>query len=328
MDKKKPEDIDILQLKKKKRSATEKKKNYSPPKAALRSSNRSDSHNLINANKNKLNLNKKDGTKNPDSLGNNSFNSNWETMKSSLQKMQEMIIKQESDILEAVTGCQEPNNYHVYGKLPNGDKDYIFKFREFSSCGMRFWCPVSCRQLIMKIRLISDDEDSNANKNNDNDDDYNEEEFNNSLIYIEKSCKCPCFNCVRPEMKVFISGSNTLLGRIEEAFSCCDPIFRIYDNNGKIIYHIESDCCQCGFMCRNNCFGKTDECVFFIYNSEKKENPIGEISKKAAASLLSIADNYSVIFPKNANFEQKILLSIAGVMIDYQYFEKNANTVR
>ena len=65
-----------------------------------------------------MNLNKKDGTKSPDSLGNNSFNSNWETMKSSLQKMQEMIIKQESDILEAVTGCQEPNNYHVYGKLP------------------------------------------------------------------------------------------------------------------------------------------------------------------------------------------------------------------
>ena len=63
---------------------------------------------------------------------------------------------------------------------------------------------------------------------------------------------------------------------------------------------------------------------FFIYRENDKSNAIGEIDKKAASSLLSIADNYSIVFPKNATIEEKILLMISAVMIDYQYFEKNA----
>ena len=118
------------------------------------------------------------------------------------------------------------------------------------------------------------------------------------------------------------------MGSIEEAFSCCDPIFNIYDKDGKLIFYIDSNCCQCGFMCRNNCLGKTDECVFFIYDIQNKASPIGEISKKGAASQLSIADNYSVLFPKNSTIEEKMLLTIAATMIDYQYFENNTNTVK
>jgi len=318
MDEGKPNDVDILKIKKKKRGGTEKKKAI-PSKITQKSNIGSDINNLLSQKKSSLNLNKNDV--NIDISNNSKEITNWGPMKSSLEKMQEMIIKQESDILEAVTGCQEPNNYHVYGRLPNGEKSYIFRCREFSSCGMRFWCPVSCRELIMKIKLAFDENEADNNEDND-------EEFNNSLLYIEKKFKCPCCNCIRPEMRVFISETNALLGTIEEGFSVCDPIFHVYDKNGKLIYYIETDCCQCGFMYRNNCLGKTDECVFFIYDIENKTNPIGEICKKAATSQLSIADNYSVIFPKNANVEEKILLTITGVMIDYQYFENNTNTVK
>ena len=322
MDKNIPNDIDVIKIKKKKRSASEKRKKTSS-KMAQKNFQKLDNNDISSGNKLNLNLNKT--RKSQDiKLNNNKENTqieSLETIRSSLDKIQEMIIKQESDILEAVTGCQEPNNYHIYGKLQNGEKYYIFKFKEFSSCGMRFWCPVSCRELIMKIKIAYDE------KENENDND-NDEEFNNSFLYIEKKFKCPCCNCIRPEMRVFITETNTLLGTIEEGFSCCDPIFNVYDKDGKVIYNIETDCCQCGFMCRNNCWGKTDECVFFIYDVENKSNPIGEISKKAASSQLSIADNYSVIFPKNATLEQKILLTVAGVMIDYQYFENNTNTVK
>lgn len=311
-------DIEILKINKKKKSSTEKKKKTTP-KVPKKVNTKSDTNNI--SSENKLNLkNKKINQKNDIPL-NNSKISILEPLRKSMEKIQEMIIKQESDILEAVTGCQEPNNYHIYGKLANGEKYYIFKFKEFSSCGMRFWCPVSCRELTMKIKLVID-ESENENE------DENDEEFKNSFIYIEKKFKCPCFDCIRPEMKVFLSETNTLLGTIEEAFSCCDPIFKIYDKDGKCLFYIDSNCCQCGFMCRNNCLGKTDECVFFIYDTEDKGNAIGEICKKGAASQLSIADNYSVIFPKNASIEDKILLTIAGVMIDYQYFENNTNTVK
>ena len=288
-------------------------------------SNRSDLNNLVGKNNHNLNIG------NTKMAKNNQINyqetENWSLMKSSLEQIQEVIIKQESDVLEAVTGCQEPNNYHIYGRLPNGEKFYIFKCKEFSSCPMRCFCPVSCRELIMKIKLSSEEKENQSENNND-EENTNEEEFNDSLIYIDKKYKCPFFNCIRPEMRVYIAGTKSLIGTIEEGFSCCDPIFNIYDKHGKIMFRINTDCCQCGFMCRNNCLGKTDECIFFIYKGDNEVNPIGEINKKAAASQLSIADNYYVLFPKNSTVEEKLLLSITGMMIDYQYFENNTNTVK
>ena len=238
-----------------------------------------------------------------------------ESLKLSLENINEMVIKQEADILEAVTGCQEPNIYRVYGRLPNGDKLHFFKCKEFSSCGMRYFCPVNCREFTMKIKISFDE--------NENDED---EDFENSIINIEKNCKCPFLCLVRPDMNIIITEKNTKLGRIEQAFSCCDPIFYIYDKNDKEIFYIEADCCQCGLMCRNNFMGKTDEAHFFIYKIGDSAKPVGNICKKAAKSMFSIADNYSVILPEKANIEEKILLTVAGIMIDYQYFEKNTKS--
>ena len=309
-------DIEIVKVKKKNKSGTEKKKKIvSKANPDISKKLEINNDNILSENKTNLHLNKTQKKNDMDLTGPKM--TIFESFSPYLNQMEEMIIRQESDILEAVTGCQEPNNYHIYGKLPNGEKYYIFKFREYSSCGMRFWCPVSCRELVMKMKLALDD------KENEND-----EEFNNSFLYVEKKFKCPCGTCVRPEMRVFYTENNQLLGSIEEAFSCCDPIFNIYDKDGKLIFHIDTDCCQCGFMCRNNYCGKTDECVFFIYDNLNKANAIGEISKKGATSYLSIADNYSVIFPKTATLEEKILLTITGVMIDYQYFENNTNVVK
>ena len=325
MDEDNQSDPKILKIKKKKKGKSEKKKGI-PSKLPPNESNRSDSNNLMGKGNSHFNINKAKMDQN--NQINYQDTENWNTMKSSLEQIQEVIIKQESDILEAVTGCQEPNNYHIYGRLPNGEKCYIFRCKEFSSCAMRCFCPVSCRELVMKIKL-SFDENENQNESSNNDESSNNEEaFKDCLIYIDKKYKCPFFNCIRPEMRVFMAGTKSLIGTIEEGFSCCDPIFNIYDKDGKIVYSINTDCCQCGFMCRNNCLGKTDECIFFIYKGENPESPIGEINKKAAASQLSIADNYSVLFPKNATVEQKLLLSIAGMMIDYQYFENNTNTVK
>ena len=127
-------------------------------------------------------------------------------------------------------------------------------------------------------------------------------------------------------MKVILCENNIKLGTIVQNFSFCDPVFSIYNKDDKEIFYIEADCLQCGLMCRNNFMGKTDEAHFYIYNMDDRSNPVGDICKKAAKSLYSIADNYSVIFPNKATFEEKILLTITGIMIDYQFFEKNTNS--
>ena len=247
----------------------------------------------------------------------NSSSNSLESLKATLEDISEMVIKQEADILEAVTGCQEPNNYQAYGKLPNGDKIFVFKCREFSSCGGRYFCPVSCRDFTMRIKLSFEE-----NKNENEED----EVYEKRIIDINKDCKCPFLCCVRPDMKVILAENNNILGRIELKFSCCDPVFSIYDQNNKEIFYIEADCCQCGLMCRNNFMGKTDEAHFFIYKNEDRTNPAGDICKKAAKSMFSIADNYSVVFPQKAKSEEKILLTMAGIMIDYQYFENNTGS--
>jgi hypothetical protein len=169
----------------------------------------------------------------------------------------------------------------------------------------------------MKIQSVSEEEEK---------DNVDDEEFDNPLITINKNCRCPCLCCIRPCMNVILVNGGIQIGIIKQSFSVLDPIFTIYDKNETPIYYLEADCCQCGFLCRNNFMGKTDDAHFFIYNYNEKGNPVGDICKKAAKSMFSIADDYSVVLPTKASFEDKLLLMIAGIMIDYQYFEMNTDS--
>lgn len=232
-----------------------------------------------------------------------------------LENVIEVIINQESDILEAITGCQKPNNYHIYGKDKNGELTYLFKCREYSGCCMRFFCPVDCREFEMKIKPDESEEEADDN-------------YEDSYLYIEKPLRCPCLCFARPVMNVTFCSDNAILGKIKSVFSCCDPQFEVYNNKDECLFFISADCCQCGLLCRNNFLGKTDEAHFFIYEPQQTYNPIGDICKKAAESLFSIADNYKVIMPLNANPMEKLLLIVAGIMIDYQFFEKNTNAAK
>ena len=265
--------------------------------------------------KNKINLNKPKRRKS--ALLRNSFSLNsYEYLKILLDNINEIVINQKADILEAVMGCEQPNNYHVYGRMKDGQLIYILKCREFSGCCMRCCCSVDNRQFTMKIKS------STQGENNSTDD----EEFTNSLIKIIKDCRCPCICCIRPEMNIFLTENNKKLGTIENSFSFCDPIFNIYDEKDNKIFYITAECCQSGLLCRNNFIGKTEECHFFIYKSGENSKPIGNICKKAAKSMLNIADDYSIFLPNNSTPEEKVLLTMAGIMIDYQYFERNNNT--
>ena len=235
---------------------------------------------------------------------------NYLTLKATLIDIPELIVQQESDIVEAIIGCQQPNNYHVYGRLPNGEISYLFKFREFSGCAMRILCPVNCRQFTMKMKPMA----SYENKYDNN--------FSNSILNIEKNFKIPCFCLIRPDMKVELIQDKTLLGTVEQTFSWCDPSFTVYNENNEEVKFITADCCQCGLICRNTTLGKTDDAHFNIYNPKDMSKPIGDICKKTE-SVFSIADSYSIIFPVKIPPEEKILLTIVAIMIDYQFFEKN-----
>ena len=238
---------------------------------------------------------------------------NFITLKNQLINISELIVQQESDIIGAIIKCfKMPNNYHIYGRERNGEFTYLYKLREFSGCTMRNFCPINCRGFTIKMKLVQ----SYENKNDNN--------FNNSIMKIKKNFKIPFLCLVRPDLKVTLEKEETYLGTVEKNFSLFDPCFTIYNENNQEVKYIKTDCCQCGFICRDCSLGKTEDVHFFIYNSSDKSKPIGDICKKTE-SLFSISDSYSIIYPVNIPPEEKILLSLVAVLIDYHYFENKTN---
>ena len=234
-----------------------------------------------------------------------------------LKNISELIVKQEADISEIFFSCccQQPNNYHVYSRELNGHLNYIYKLREFSGACNRFFIPVNCREFTMKMKIITD-----KKKKGDKD-------FSDSLITIQKDFKIPCLCLIRPEMVVNLAKEKTLIGRVENNFSIFDPTFTIYNEEDEVVKYIEASCCQWGYLFRNYSCGKSEDCKFLIYNSKEKNKPIGHIVKKTE-SVYSLGDNYHVVFPDKTPPEEKFLLSIVAVLIDYQYYEKNNEVIK
>lgn len=249
------------------------------------------------------------------SFGTNLALSGFTTLKGQLTNITELIIHQEPDISELFCGCQQPNNYHVYIPDLNGDLTYIYKLREFSGKCNRIFIPVNCRGFTMKAKLTH-------NKKNSSDTDYKK-----SLMKIEKDFKIPCLCLVRPEIVVEIIDEKRIIGKVVQSFSLCDPVFTVYNEEDEEIKYIEADCCQCGFVFRNWSIGKTEECQFKIYNSRENTNPIGYIVKKTE-SIYSLGDSYFINFPAKLSCEEKFLLSMVAILIDYQYYEKNNEVIK
>jgi hypothetical protein len=226
-----------------------------------------------------------------------------------------VLIRQEAQFAEQITGCESPNRYYVFSQSPQGGMKLLFKCKEYSGCCMRQCCPASSREFNMVIKHIA-----NGGMLDEN--------FSTPFVNIQKPFKCTCCCLERPEMVVTFGGTNQLCGRIKQPFSCCDPILVIHDNTGAMRYIVHGDCCQCGLCCANNFCGKLSEVDFNIYRSEDRIAPLGSIIKKRAtvSELVTSADSYQVNFPQGSTPQDKLLLIVAGLMIDYQYFEESSSS--
>ena len=227
-----------------------------------------------------------------------------------------VLIRQEAQFFEQMTGCESPNRYYVFSQSPQGGMKLLFKCKEYSECCMRNCCPAQSREFNMAIKHIA----TAANL---------DENFSAPFVNVRKPFKCTCCCLERPEMLVSYGGNNQPLGRIKQPFTCCDPMFTTYDNTGVIRNTIHADCCQCGLICKNNFCGKLSEVVFNVFGgSNVVTSPVGSIIKKVAtaAELVTSADSYQVNFPPQATPTDKMLLIVAGLMIDYQFFEETASS--
>ena len=219
-------------------------------------------------------------------------------------------IRQQPELGEMITGCETENRYHVFITLPNGMEKYLFKCKEESTCCQRNCCPSDSREFKMKIKHIP------------NVTSFNDTAFKTYFAELIKPFKCTCCCLARPIIKGEYSSNKQEFGEVKEECTCCDPLFVIL-NDKEIKYSITIDCCQCGFCCSGGC-GKLYEVVCNIRQGGKNGNIVGTIKKKLAqsiAELITDADTYVVEFPQMASPEDKFTLIMAGLFIDYRYFE-------
>ena len=162
------------------------------------------------------------------------------------------IIEQQIELLEMITGCETKNRYHVFLQNPYGQKKFLFKCKEESGCCERNCCPSDARPFLMKVKHITGQNQM-------------QEDFQKVYAEFNRAFKCTCFCLARPSMNATFAKSKVFFGKVVEPFTCCDPIFNVFDKDKAIHFRIRLDCCQCGFCCRNSCCGKLSSVTLNIY---------------------------------------------------------------
>lgn len=216
------------------------------------------------------------------------------------------LIQQDLEMFEIISGCETQNRYRVFLQTTMGLK-YAFKCIERSGCCSRVCCKNDCRGIKLDILHIN-----NA---------LGDSDLSKFFISAKKGCGCGFCCLCRPTLDINLSKDNSYLGRIREPCTCCDIKTEIYDKNLERKYLIIGNCCQYGLCC-----GSSAEKIAEIEFRIKKNGQTVGMMKKLSATMgeyISKADSYKISFPVDATAEEKMLLICAGLLIDYQNFEKN-----
>jgi hypothetical protein len=222
-----------------------------------------------------------------------------------------IFVRQKIDWTEAITGCDQPNTYQVFGINSQGEKkgDALFICQEKSNCCIRQFCSPACRPLQVQI-----------NTRDKNFEDLDNEPF----LKIDRPCACTIACLNRPEMKVTCveNGKEEFIGKIVDPFNFCNLQVNLYDTMGNCRYKIEGSCCQLGLWCKLPC--EPCQTIDFDINNQIGDK-LSTMQKKSAgclASALTDASNFSVTFPPNATKEDKALFLVACIFLDFRYFEE------
>ena len=220
-----------------------------------------------------------------------------------------LLIRQEPEFLEAISGCEQPNIYHIFGNTSMGFK-YLFKCLEISNCCSRRFCPSTQRPLDINIIHCSSYDQLGMN-------------YTSPFATMNKPFMCTICCLCRPEIDVILNSTGQAIGKIRHICTICDPTFEVYNVAGNLRFIVTASCCQCALLCPGF-LGKTSQGVFDILEGDQN---VGRITKEPAtmSELATDADTYVVNFPASADANDKLLLTGLALMIDYQYFESDAD---
>ena len=144
---------------------------------------------------------------------------------------------------------------------------------------------------------------------------------------MQKPFMCTCCCICRPEIEVRLNSTSQSIGKVKYICTMCDPTFEVYSMTGGLKYIVTADCCQCALRCPGF-ISKTSRGTFEILDASNNQR-VGQITKEPSASvseMITDADTYVVNFPPTADANDKLLLIGLTMLLDYQYFETDADT--
>ena len=218
-----------------------------------------------------------------------------------LNKLEYVNIEQQQSCIDCL--CPDCTNNEYVAVNPT-TKQRLYEFREDSHICERSCC-FSCRGFVMNIR---------------------NREGVSVIVDIEghKGCSLPCFctfGCGKPTIKCNVkTPAGYKLGHVKFNFdsACCALWYNridIYTGKDFPKYRIKRH--RCCIACHLGIWAKCCDCSYDIY----EENAIvGEVVKLQCSSFFTFcpkSDNYQIRFPLNATPDEKMLLLIGTLLLDY-----------
>jgi len=222
----------------------------------------------------------------------------YQDMAKKLMSVDGLYIRQKFNMMEAATGCNMPDKYHVFQLENTENAQYskpMFRFTESSGCCSRTCLKADCRPLKMEVTNLQ----------------YGTEQ-DCPVLYIERPCKCTCLCCNRQEFQVQWTekGQQKFIGKITDPWDCCNYSFKILDETDACVYVIEASSCQIGFCCSTF---PCDACqkVEFTIKEPGKDFVVGKLEKVGRGCCINALDFsyncFKVQFPKTQNWKHRVI---------------------
>ncbi|XP_013384452.1 phospholipid scramblase 2 isoform X1 [Lingula anatina] len=217
-----------------------------------------------------------------------------------LTQVDQLLVHQQVELLEAFTGWETKNKYQVKNSL--GQQVY-FAAEESDMC-MRQCCGPG-RGFQMHITDNMGQEVVRVNR-----------EFK----CCAGCCWCAGADCCAMEVSVE-SPPGQVVGHVRQATSGWAPKYTIMDAGMKTIFEVNGPCCICQGPC---CTWDQD----FVITPPGGGEEVGKISKQWTGlikEMFTDADNFGVTFPMDLDVKLKATLLGAVFLIDFMYFEQQNN---
>uniref|UniRef100_UPI00398ED1B7 phospholipid scramblase 1-like n=1 Tax=Pristiophorus japonicus TaxID=55135 RepID=UPI00398ED1B7 len=207
-----------------------------------------------------------------------------------LAQLDQLLVHQQVELLEALTGFESNNKFQIKNSL--GQMVY-FAAEENDCCNRN--CCGNMRSFDMKII----------------------DGLGQEVISLYRPLRCAgcCCPCCLQELEVMAPPGQPI-GYIIQNWHPCLPKFTIQNERREPVLKIDGQCCVC------SCMGDVE---FRVTNLEETET-VGKISKQWTGLLKEVftdADNFGIQFPMDLDVKMKAVMLGACFLIDFMFFEKS-----